>query len=336
MYDSFENLEKIKLTGRGAFGSVYKFYDHQNYKKLAIKVINNEERFIKPALREIRILKILKLANIDNYPIINILGDFRINSVQYIVFDYMSIDLYKFYKKYPEELDINVSVYFFYNIARGLKYIHSLKIIHCDLKPENIMLRYNQNFKDGRRYEIKIIDFGSTIDEKKDIYFNYYIQSRYYRAPEVLYNIKIGCFIDIWSLGCIIYEIIFKIPLFSGRNEKDMIFLISEVLGIPSFLDIYLKTKRFEYNYNYNIISCSYSYNNNNDLNKKYKLPNKDGFNELLKYNFKKYFSLNFKNKCIITLLKKIIVYNYNGRITAEDILNDRLFLELKLLRKVK
>ena len=334
MYDSFEDLEKKKLTGKGAFGAVYKFYDYKNSKNIAIKMINDDVRFIKPALREIRILKILKLANMDNYPIINILGDFKVSNHQYMVFEYMSIDLYKFYKKYSDEININLSIYFFYNIAKGLKFIHSLGIIHSDLKPENIMLRYNENYKDERRYELKIIDFGSTIDSRENTY-NFYIQSRYYRAPEILYKIKLGIHIDIWSLGCIIFEIIFLRPLISGRNEKDMMFLISELLGIPSNLDIYLNTKRFEYCYEYNIISTIYSFKN---LDPKliYKKPNIEGLNELLYYKFKKYFSLNFKNRSLISLLKKIIVYDYNNRINAEDIINDTLFLELKLRGIVK
>lgn len=100
-----------------------------------------------------------------------------------------------------------------------------LNIIHCDLKPENILLC------NPKRSAIKIIDFGSSCQLGQRIY--QYIQSRFYRSPEVLLGIPYDMSIDMWSLGCILIEMHTGEPLFSGVNEFDQMMKIVEVLGVP-------------------------------------------------------------------------------------------------------
>jgi dual specificity tyrosine-phosphorylation-regulated kinase 2/3/4 len=100
------------------------------------------------------------------------------------------------------------------------------EIIHCDLKPENIML------KESNKSGIKIIDFGSSafIDER--VYT--YIQSRFYRAPEIMLGIPYDCAIDMWSFGCICAELYIGYPLFPGESEQDQLCRIMEMIGMPS------------------------------------------------------------------------------------------------------
>ena len=95
--------------------------------------------------------------------------------------------------------------------------------MHCDLKPENILLRY------PNKSQIKLIDFGSSCFEAERYYT--YIQSRFYRAPEIMLGIGYTTAIDIWSVGCIIYECLVGIPIFAGENEKDQMAAIMEVIG---------------------------------------------------------------------------------------------------------
>ena len=98
-------------------------------------------------------------------------------------------------------------------------------IIHCDMKPENILLRKSN--KSG----IKVIDFGSGTFEAEQFYT--YIQSRFYRAPEIMLGIKYSPAIDMWSLGCILYELYVGFPIFAGEDEKEQIKCIMEVKGVP-------------------------------------------------------------------------------------------------------
>jgi dual specificity tyrosine-phosphorylation-regulated kinase 2/3/4 len=99
------------------------------------------------------------------------------------------------------------------------------EIIHCDLKPENILI-CDQECK-----KIKIVDFGVSTKIEEQIYT--YVQSRFYRAPEIVLGIPYNAGIDMWSLGCILYELYVGYPLFPGEDEKDHMALMMEVKGIP-------------------------------------------------------------------------------------------------------
>jgi len=117
--------------------------------------------------------------------------------------------------------------------------------VHCDLKPENILLRKIN--KSG----IKIIDFGSGCFENEKIYT--YIQSRFYRAPEIVLGIPYQGAIDMWSFGCILYELYVGYPLFPGEDEKDHMALMMEVKGIPPRSVLARSTRRkvfFDDDYN--------------------------------------------------------------------------------------
>ena len=96
-----------------------------------------------------------------------------------------------------------------------------VNIIHCDLKPENILLRH------PKRSGVKIIDFGSSCKSNKRMYS--YIQSRFYRAPEIILGLPYTAAIDIWSLGCILVEMHTGEPLFSGSDQIDQMYKIVKV-----------------------------------------------------------------------------------------------------------
>ena len=98
-------------------------------------------------------------------------------------------------------------------ILQCLDFCKTNRIVHCDLKPENVLLESDHS------YRIKIIDFGSSCFEKEKIYT--YIQSRFYRAPEIMLGIPYTSAIDMWSLGCMICELISGEPLFGGHDEYE-------------------------------------------------------------------------------------------------------------------
>lgn len=106
-----------------------------------------------------------------------------------------------------------------------LKFLRQHKIIHCDLKPENILLKH------PNKAGIKVIDFGSACFADEKIYT--YIQSRFYRAPEIMLGISYTEAIDMWSFGCILAELYSGFPLFPGENEVDQLACIMEMKGLP-------------------------------------------------------------------------------------------------------
>jgi dual specificity tyrosine-phosphorylation-regulated kinase 2/3/4 len=99
------------------------------------------------------------------------------------------------------------------------------RVIHCDLKPENILLAHPLHS------EIKVIDFGSSCFENEKVYT--YIQSRFYRSPEVILGMSYGLPIDMWSLGCILAELLTGYPIFPGENEQEQLACIMEIFGPP-------------------------------------------------------------------------------------------------------
>ena len=286
---------------------------------LAIKRIKNEPRFYRSAQREIRYLNELKEHNDSNYPVVSFFESFEFNNILYLVFEKMEINLYSYYRQnkvtYSQVLKI------LKDVCRGLEFIHSRNIIHGDLKPENIML--DSDFKNA-----KIIDFGSSFryhkDEKRKYY---YIQSRYYRAPECCFELFVGKPIDIWSLGCIMYEILFRKPLFPAQNVKyDLIYYFTIYLGIPinnpvSYNDYFLSPKFREYfKWNEYLQSYVIKVGQPQDLN-----PNPKGLMQKLNYKFHEIYP-HHKFRETKTLMCQMITYDYYKRKTATEILENPIF----------
>lgn len=130
-------------------------------------------------------------------------------------------------------------------LVKQLCFLHRLNLIHTDIKPENIMVKDVNNVS-----IIKLIDFGGMItsDEKKK---KFYIQTQFYRAPEVILKIEYDCKIDVWSLGCVLAELYLGLPIFAGDNDLEILKLIEIRLGIiPSevYKDSPFKKKIFNEN----------------------------------------------------------------------------------------
>ncbi|CAD6198885.1 unnamed protein product [Caenorhabditis auriculariae] len=219
--------EVLKVIGKGSFGQVIKAFDHKYQQYVALKLVRNEKRFHRQADEEIRILDHLRRQDAEGtHNIIHMLDYFSFRSHKCITFELLSINLYELIKKNKfQGFSLMLVRKFAYSMLLCLDLLHKNRLIHCDLKPENVLL------KQQGRSGIKVIDFGSSCFDDQRIYT--YIQSRFYRAPEVILGAKYGMPIDMWSLGCILAELLTGYPLLPGEDENDQLALIIELLGIP-------------------------------------------------------------------------------------------------------
>ncbi|XP_039760922.1 dual specificity tyrosine-phosphorylation-regulated kinase 2 [Pararge aegeria] len=219
--------EVLKVIGKGSFGQVVKAYDHKKRENVALKMVRNEKRFHRQAQEEIRILEHLREQDKDNsMNVIHMFDSFTFRSHTCITFELLSINLYELIKKNKfQGFSLQLVRKFSHSLLQCLHALNKNRIIHCDMKPENVLL------KQQGRSGIKVIDFGSSCYEHQRVYT--YIQSRFYRAPEVMMGAKYGMPIDMWSLGCILAELLTGFPLLPGEDEADQMACIIELLGMP-------------------------------------------------------------------------------------------------------
>lgn len=138
----------------------------------------------------------------------------------------LSMNLYELIKAYEfKGFPLTLIRRFAKQILSSLVMLKGKRVIHCDLKPENILLAHPLHS------EIKVIDFGSSCFENEKVYT--YIQSRFYRSPEVILGMSYGMPIDMWSLGCILAELLTGYPIFPGENEQEQLACIMEIFGPP-------------------------------------------------------------------------------------------------------
>ena len=150
----------------------------------------------------------------------------------------MSINLNEFLKSNKfQGITLTLIKRFAFQILQALCLLSEHDIIHCDLKPENILLKHPNHSA------IKVIDFGSSCFGDKRLYT--YIQSRFYRAPEIILVIPYTTAIDMWSFGCILVELFTGYPLFPGESEAEQLLCIMEVLGPPP-ADVMAKATRLD------------------------------------------------------------------------------------------
>ena len=220
-------FEIQQIIGKGSFGQVCKCFDHKTKTFVALKLIRNQKRFHRQGKVEIKVLQqLLKNDPDDQFHAIKMLEYFVFRKHICITFELLSINLYELLKSNNfHGFSLSLVRRLAIQIITCLAFMKENQIIHCDLKPENIL------FKDPNKSGIKVIDFGSSCFTNEKIYT--YIQSRFYRAPEIILGIEYTVAIDMWSLGCILAEIHSGYPLFPGESEAEQLLCIMEVRGLP-------------------------------------------------------------------------------------------------------
>jgi dual specificity protein kinase YAK1 len=300
------------FLGRGSFANVFRCSKEGN--NYAMKRINSEERFKKYALREIDFLN-----EVDNPYIVKMVDNFMEKDIQYLVFEFLKVNLYKHMFKNNHFPNFKKFAKYSFQISDGLAYLHAKNIVHCDLKLENIMVNDLDN--------LKIIDLGSSMKSNTSIKKkNLYIQSRYYRAPEILYEVGFSNKIDIWSMGIILTEMILRKCVFNGKDSKGMIYKIADFIGIPE-LGVYTHSIHYDKLFEMKNDKLCYRPGGNLYNVKGYR---EDRLEEYLINGLR----TNFDDICdyqidnTVGFIHKILNYDFNMRLSAAECKNELLLLE--------
>ncbi|KII62681.1 Mitogen-activated protein kinase 3 [Thelohanellus kitauei] len=223
--------ENLRYIGEGSYGVVVSAYDSVHNHEVAIKKMSPFDHFV-CCLRALREIKFLCAYDHENIiPVYDILT----NKLEgqpyhdiYLVFEKMDTDLSRLLR--DRRLESDYICWFTYQILRGLKYLHSANIAHRDLKPSNLLINGD--------CDLKICDFGLARVSLRENYYSAimteYVATRWYRAPEIMINSR--CYdlaVDIWSVGCILGEMLDGRPLFRGKHYIHQLELILMFVGSP-------------------------------------------------------------------------------------------------------
>ncbi|KAF5460634.1 hypothetical protein F2P56_020490 [Juglans regia] len=286
---SAKYVPPIRPIGRGACGIVCAAVNSDTHEEVAIKKIGNAFDNIIDAKRTLREIKLL--SHMDHENVISIKDIIRppkkdaFNDV-YIVYELMDTDLQHVIQS-DQPLTDNHCQYFLYQLLRGLKYVHSANVLHRDLKPSNLLLNGNGDLKIG--------DFGLARTTSETDFMTEYVVTRWYRAPELLLNCsEYTAAIDVWSVGCILGEIVTREPLFPGKDYVHQLRLITELTGSPDDASLGFLRSDNARRYVRQLPQCR-----------------------------KQQFSARFPSMCpgALDLLEKMLVFDPNKRITVEEAL---------------
>lgn len=218
--------EVLEFLGLGAFGKVSRCIDHKTGETVAVKVFNRAKNFERQAAVEMRLFEVIQSNVSVRSKIVNLKDSFKFRRHVCLVYELLSLSLQEFirkndYKGFSHGWISKIT----HQLLDALVDLKNCRILHCDIKPDNIV------FTQDNRTSVKLIDLGSGAFESETIFT--YIQSRYYRSPEVILGLAYSFPIDMWSLGCVVAELYLGRPLFIGEDDHDQLLAIMEVLGHP-------------------------------------------------------------------------------------------------------
>ena len=298
------NFTAISILGKGTFGLVYRAKEEKTEELFAIKRVFQDKKYKN---RELDILKEINHPNIISlkhyfYTKVEKSGkepEIYLNCVTDYIPQTLSRILVTNYQS-RKQLDPFIAKLYAYQMLLALKYLHSKGISHRDIKPQNILVNLKNN-------SIKICDFGSAKKLEPGQKSIAYICSRFYRAPELIFGATdYTSQIDIWSMGCVIAELVLGRPIFPGATTSDQLVEIIRILGTPSKDDICSMNPHF----------------------KDHKFP------DIKPLPLEKIFKYREIPEFFLDLISKLLVYNPTKRITAEKALEHTYFDEIKKIEK--
>ncbi|XP_064633937.1 cyclin-dependent kinase 17-like isoform X3 [Lineus longissimus] len=281
-FGKIESYTKLDKLGEGTYATVYKGKSHLTDNLVALKEIRLEHEEGAPctAIREVSLLRDLKHANI-----VTLHDIIHTEKSLTLVFEYLDRDLKQYMDDCGNIMNMSNVKLFLYQLLRGLNYCHKRRVLHRDLKPQNLLI--------NDRGELKLADFG--LARAKSIPIKTYsneVVTLWYRPPDVLLgSTEYSTHIDMWGVGCIFFEMACGRPLFPGSTVDDELHLIFKVLGTPN--------------------ETTYSGISQNE--------------EFISYNFPNYIAeplLNHAPRCDsdgLDLLRKLLQFEGRRRISAGD-----------------
>lgn len=220
-----EQYEKLEKVGEGTYGVVYKAQDSAGeiYALKTIRLEAEDEGIPSTAIREISLLKELQHPNI-----VRLCDVIHTERKLTLVFEFLDQDLKKSLDACDGGLEAAQTKSFLYQLLRGITYCHQHRVLHRDLKPQNLLIN-----KEGA---LKLADFGLArafgIPVRS---YTHEVVTLWYRAPDVLMGSrKYSTPVDIWSVGCIFAEMVTGRPLFPGNTETDQLQRIFKIMGTPN------------------------------------------------------------------------------------------------------
>uniref|UniRef100_A0A8R1I688 Protein kinase domain-containing protein n=1 Tax=Caenorhabditis japonica TaxID=281687 RepID=A0A8R1I688_CAEJA len=245
----------FETLGEGTFGKVVRVRDDHSDTYMALKIIKNVSKYRDAAKLEVKVLQ--KLAERDpekkNW-VIHMGAFFDYHGHICLLFDLMGPSIFDFlkgnhYKPYPLEHTLHIA----WQLCNAVKFLHDNKLTHTDLKPENILFvdsRYATKMVDKKptrvliNTHVRLIDFGSATFDTE--HHSTIVSTRHYRAPEVILELGWSQPCDVWSIGCILYELYTGVTLFQTHENREHLAMMERVLGdIPQRMAKKTKTKFF-------------------------------------------------------------------------------------------
>nr|XP_033322404.1 dual specificity protein kinase CLK2 isoform X2 [Megalopta genalis] len=256
--DILANRYKVLATlGEGTFGKVVKVKDLQMDHVMALKIIKNVEKYREAAKLEINALEIIATKDSEGQHLcVKMLDWFKYHGHMCIAFEMLGLSVFDFlrdnsYQPYPLEHVRHIG----YQLCYAVKFLHDNKLTHTDLKPENILFvdsdydiihqsKRRKIIRRVKRTDIRLIDFGSaTFDQE---HHSTIVSTRHYRAPEVILELGWSQPCDVWSIGCILFELHLGITLFQTHDNREHLAMMERILGtIPHRMARKTKTKYF-------------------------------------------------------------------------------------------
>lgn len=218
------------ILGRGMFAAVVRARDlHENGREVAIKIVRRQETMYKAGMKEIGMLQLLAAQDPDDKKhVVRLYRHFEHRGHLCMVFESLSLNLREIVKRFGKDVGLNLQAVRTYaqQVLLALAHLRQENIMHADIKPDNIMVNESKTL-------LKLCDLGSA-SSTNEMEITPYLVSRFYRAPEIILGQPYGCEMDMWSMGCTLYELATGKILFPGKTNNHMLLLMQQLKGRPT------------------------------------------------------------------------------------------------------